>query len=525
MGNNMDQNEFSRRSFLGTVGGTAGLIGLSACSGPPKGGGQSGAGGGDVVYLSASNFVGSWNPYDNQVLVHMRAQRMVYDYLMWIDDAGGFIPGLATSLELVSPKVWEAKLRQGVTFHDGQSFTAKDVKASIELASNPKAVVSSLFPGQLSVDIVDDFTVRINTPIPFAPLKAACLSANQTGAIISHLDAEKGEDFLKKKMNGTGPFKMESYRGEAGGLRLTANDKYWRGKVQLSSITIQYVSDATTRLTALQTGQAHIAEQLGPDQVKTLMSSPTATALHTTSSDGMMLDFRTQTAPMDNAKLRQAICYAIDVPSIVNNIYGGYAVVNTSYNAPNTTGFVKDPAYFHFDVNKAKSLLADAGYPEGRGLPTLSFLSVAGAYPLTSEYSQAIVQNLADIGVHVTLQLLDEPSWNAALFKPQGHMILHGWLVPTPDRNPWYTSLFKSPGMINFGKDKNIDAAIEAQAAATDPAKRVNIIETQLEPALVSYAPGFPMFTYDLITGVSKKVKGLTIPHWYEFDAFPISMA
>jgi peptide/nickel transport system substrate-binding protein len=521
MGDIKDRYEFSRRGFLGAMGGTVGLMALAACSGP-KGSDQA-AGAGDVVYLSSSNFIGSWNPYDNQVLVHMRAQRMVYDYLMWIDDSGNFIPGLATSLELISPKVWEAKLRQGVTFHDGQPFTAKDVKASIELASNPKSVVGSLFPGQLTADVVDDFTVRINTPIPFAPLKAACLSANQTGAIISHLDAEKGESFLKQKMNGTGPFKMESYGGEAGGLHLTANDKYWRGKVQLKSITIQYVSDATTRLTALQTGQADIVEQLGPDQVKTLLSSPTATVIHTTSTDAMILDFRTQTAPMNNVALRKAICYAIDVPSIVKNIYGGYAVANTGYNAPNTTGFADDPNYFRYDVSKAKSLLAEAGYPGGQGLPTLRFLSVTGAYPLTSEYSQLIVQNLSEIGIHVTLQMLDEPSWDAALFKPEGDMILHGWLVPTPDRNPWYTSLFKSTGMINFAKDAKIDAAIEAQAAATDPTKRVDIIKNELEPALVNYAPGYPMFTTDLITGVSKKIKGLTIPHWYEFDVFPIS--
>jgi ABC-type transport system substrate-binding protein len=142
---------------------------------------------------------------------------------------------------------------------------------------------------------------------------------------------------------------------------------------------------------------------------------------------------------------------------------------------------------------------------------------------MTNEYSQHIVQNLKDVGINVTLTMLDQPSWNDALFKPEGHMILHGWLVPTPDRNPWYTSLFKTTGMIDSASDKAIDAAIEAQAAATDPAQRVKIIESQLEPALVNYAPGFPMFTYDLITGVSKKIKGLTVPHWYEFDVFPVS--
>jgi peptide/nickel transport system substrate-binding protein len=511
---------FSRRGFLGVVGGAAGAVALGACS-PQSAGGSGGAG--DIIYLSSSNFIGSWNPYDNQVLVHMRVQRMVYDYLMWIDNNGNFITGLATSFDLISPTVWEAKLRKGVKFHDGQPFTALDVKASVEMASNPKSVVGSLFPGQLTAEVVDDYTVRIHTPIPFAPLKAACLSANQSGAIISHLDAAKGASFLKQKMNGTGPYKMASYAGEAGGLKLTANEQYWRGKPGANSVTIKYVGDVSTRLTALQTGQADIVEGFGPDEVKTLKSSSLAGVTTTTSTDAMVLDFRTQTAPMDNVALRQAICHAIDVPSIVNNIYAGYGKANDSFNAPNTTGYAPDPNYFKYDPAKAKSLLAQAGYPNGNGLPTLSFLSVTGAYPMTNEYSQHIVQNLKDIGINVQLTMLDQPSWNDALFKAQGHMILHGWLVPTPDRNPWYTSLFKSTGMIDFAKNPAIDAAIKAQASETDPKQRVKIIESQLEPALVKYAPGFPMFTYDLITGVSKKIKGLTIPHWYEFDIFPVS--
>ena len=511
----------SRRRFLGVAGGAAGLVALGACATPGSGSGYGGSG--DIVYLSSSNFIGSWNPYDNQVLVHMRTQRMVYDYLMWIDNDGSFVPGLAESFELIAPTVWEAKLRKGVTFHDGQPFTALDVKASVELASNPKSVVGSLFPGQLQGEVVDDHTVRIHTPLPFAPLKAACLSANQSGAIISHLDAEKGPEFLKKKMNGTGPYKMDTYHGEAGGLRLVANERYWRGKVGAKSVTIKYVSDVSTRLTALQTGQADIVEGLGPSEVKTLQSSSGVTVSHVESTDAMILDFRTQTAPMDNPTLRQAICHAIDVPSIVKNIYGGYGKVNTAFNAPNTIGFADNPGYFAYDVTKAKSLLAAAGYPGGSGLPTLKFLSVKGAYPMTNEYSQLIVQNLKDVGVDVTLQMLDEPAWNEALFKPDGHMILHGWLVPTPDRNPWYTSLFKTTGMIDFCSDKDIDAAIEAQAKEVDPARREKVIKEQLEPALVKYAPGFPMFTYDLITGVSAKITGLTVPHWYEFDIFPVA--
>jgi peptide/nickel transport system substrate-binding protein len=186
----------TRRKVIQAVGGAAGL---SLVGNPQFAQGavaQTAEPTGTVTYLTSSNFIGNWNPYANLVLSHMRAQRMVYDYLMWFDEEGGLVPGLAESFENVDPTTWEVKLRQGVKFHDGQDFTARDVKASVELASNPNSVTGSLFPGQLSVEVVDDFTARIITPTPFAALQTGTLAGNQSAAIISHLDAEKGEEFL-----------------------------------------------------------------------------------------------------------------------------------------------------------------------------------------------------------------------------------------------------------------------------------------------------------------------------------------
>lgn len=512
--------EVSRRRFFGVVGGLSGTALLAACG---DSGSTTNAVNRTVTYMASSNFNGSWSPYDNLVLSNMRAQRMVYDYLMWIDDSGNFVPGLALSVEPISDTVWEAKLRTGVKFHGGQAFTAKDVKASIELASNPASVTGSLFPGQLTVDVIDDFTAHINTSAPFAPLLGACLAANQSGAIISADDAAKGPNFLKTKMNGTGPFKMESYNGEAGGLILKANTEYWRGAPKIDGVTMKFVSDTTTRLAALQAGQADIVEGMGPDEAKLLQTSADATVTTTTSTDSMILSFRDQTAPVDNATLRQALCFAIDVPTIVRSIYGGYATVNTAFGQPNTMGYEDDRNFYKYDPAKAKQLLSKAGFPNGKGLRELTFVSVVGNYPKAKEYCELIVQNFADIGVKVKLDLRDATSWADALFKQEGDMILHGWLVPTPDRNAWYTSLFRTKGLVSFASDPAIDAAIKAQSAALDNAQRVKIIKTQLELALVKYAPAFPMFTYDIITGVSKKLQGLAVPHWYEFDMFPVS--
>lgn len=514
----------TRRTFVKAVGGAAGL----SLVGVPRLGKFAAAQGtdptGTFTYLASSNFIGNWNPYANLVLTHMRAQRMVYDYLMWFDEKGGFVPGLAESFENVEPTVWEVKLRKGVKFHDGQDFTAKDVKASVELASNPKSVTGSLFPGQLTVDIVDDFTARIKTPTPFAALKTGTLCGNQSAAIISHTDAEKGEQYLSQKMNGTGPYKWVGYAGEAGGLRLTANTGYWRGMPKIKDVVIQYVGDPSTRLAALQSGQADMIESVGPDEAQLLKSQSNFQLLTTPSTDSVMIAFRTTKPPLDNPKLRQAISYAIDVPGISKDIMLGYAEPNQAFIPSITLNFQADPNYVTYDEAKAKNLLAEAGFADGKGLPELQFIVPVGFYPKTSEISQYIVQNLQSVGVKLKIQTMEVSAWTDALFKlDQGDMILHGWLVPTPDRQSWYTSLFRTKGLISGFSNPDVDKAIKGQGEALDPTQRAKIIQTQLEPLLVANMPEFPMYTYQLVTGVSSKVSGLSIPPWYEFDLFPVS--
>lgn len=479
---------------------------------------------GTVVYLSASNFVGKWNPYGNLVLPHMRAQRMVYDYLMWFDEKGNFVPGLATSFENVSPTVWEVKLRKDVKFHDGQAFTSKDVKASVELASNPKTVTGSLFPGQLTVEIVDDYTCKIITPTPFAALKTGVLCGNQSAAIICHEDAAKGEDWLNSRMNGTGPYKWVNYGGEAGGLKLTANGSYWRGTPKVKDVVIKFVPDPSTRMSALQAGQADIIESVGPDEAKLLERSPEFKVQHTLSTDAITLAFRTQKAPLDNAKVRQAIAYAIDVPTIVSKLMLGYAEANKAFTPSVTLGYKEDPNYPKYDPEKAKRLLADAGFPNGQGLRELTMLTNQGMYAKSKEASEFIVQNLAAVGIKVKLQLMEASAWIDAWFKQdEGDIVLHGWLVPTPDRQSWFTSLFKSPGLMNALKSKELDDAIALQTGKMDPKQRAETIQTQLEPLFVNLLPEFPMFTYELVTAHSAKLEGLQIPHWYEFDMLPVS--
>jgi ABC-type transport system substrate-binding protein len=237
-----------------------------------------------------------------------------------------------------------------------------------------------------------------------------------------------------------------------------------------------------------------------------------------------MIGFRTPKPPLDNPVLRQAISYAIDVPSICQDIMLGYASPNQAFIPSITLYFKEDPNYFTYDVEKAKSLLAEAGYPDGTGLPQFEMIVPVGFYPKTSEIAQYMAQNLQEIGVTLNLTTMEVSAWTDALFQHDvGDMIMHGWLVPTPDRQSWYTSLFRTTGLICGFSNPDVDAAIKAQGEAIDPEVRADIVQNQLEPLLVEHVPEYPMYTYELVTGVSPQISGLVIPPWYEFDMFPVA--
>src|SRR5262249_19559839 len=149
---------------------------------------------GSVRFLVAENFWADWDPYQNTAQIQARVEAQIYGYLVdFPDPSGQPVPMLATSWKLIDDQTWEFKLRDGVKFHDGTPFTAKDVKASIELASGATKT-KSLQAGNwvpTTVEIVDDHTVRLHTAKPFAALlpqlrSTIIVSAND---LANHADA------------------------------------------------------------------------------------------------------------------------------------------------------------------------------------------------------------------------------------------------------------------------------------------------------------------------------------------------
>jgi peptide/nickel transport system substrate-binding protein len=511
--NDQQNNHFwTRRNFLGAAAAGIAVTGANLTAGvafaEDAGVAPTGPATGSVTFLSAENLSGKWNPYNHTLLSQLRLQAAAYDLLIFTDEEGKYVPGLALSWSNPEPSVWEFKLRPEVKFHDGAPFTAKDVKASIEYNSDPAQGGSFFFPGKFTCDVVDDLTVKINTGAPYAAMPALLACG---GPVISpaHIIAE-GK--LDEKFVGTGPYKWVSYEGEEVGVKLTANDEYWGPKAHIKDYIFRFVGDSQTRLAALQSGQAQIIDRVEPDQIAAIEGDPKLAVQRVNTVESKWLTFRVANAPMDNPKLRQAIAHAIDVPSIVQFILMGSGEVNTSFLTAAQNFSEKSGTFPTYDPEKAKLLLAEAGYPNGQGLRELTYYVSVGFYPKTREYGQLIVQNLADIGIKVNLQTLEVAKYNQLLFDPKaGDLFDHGWFIASRDPEVMLSSLFRTALVTKVKSPKNVEV-LEKESAMTDPAARAAYFKDTVLPTLETELYEFPMFASQLVTAQTKALKGFTVP-------------
>jgi peptide/nickel transport system substrate-binding protein len=499
----------NRRSLLkgGAAAGTLALGGMTGAL-APRASRQASAQGerGTITLLSAEPFFGSWDPSAHTILANIHAEWNVFDRLLALDwETKELKPQLAESWSWVEPAVLEMKLRQGVTFHDGSPFTANDVKASLEYMTGDEIVHRAWYRQQLAVDVVDDATVRINTDTPYPGL----LYVLPATSILAAADIAS-PDLLEERYNGTGPYKWEDFSQET--LTCVANDDYWGGTPGLAGYTYQYVADPGTRLAALQTGEADMIERVESEQIPEIETNPDLALDTTLTTENKWLIFKAKTPHMDNQNLRLAISYAIDRNLIVDSILEGHGRVCDAHVAPIYFGYKAQPNNPTYDPERAKELLAEAGFPNGEGLDTLTYVTSVGFYPKTREYGQYITQALGEIGINIDFQAKEPAAWLELLYAETGANLFDtGWMPPSIDPDLVLKAFFYDGGRITYYNDEEINSLIDAEGEAKDQESRLEIVSDQLLPALMDKMPALPLFTSELISGVSGRLSGFKV--------------
>jgi len=326
----------------------------------------------------------------------------VWDTLVWINDDLALEPHLAESWWLVNDITWEFKLRPNITFHNGEPFNAAAVKFSIERAAQLEGGLETFAAdvGLQQVEIVDDYTVRLITAeadasLPYQLASVEMLPPGHYGS---------GEIDFASSPVGSGPYRFVSWDSE-GQLVLEANPDYWQGVPTVKTLVFAAEPNLDQRLTALISGEVHIVSDLPPDRAAEAETDST----HLVAIEGLrrlFIGIRAEAGtPLADVRVRQALNYAVDVEAIIQNLMAGYgrrygSWVNPPHDHPALLPWPYDP-------ERAKSLLKEAGYPDG--FKTAMDVPM-DRYYRGQEVAQAVADDLAAIGIGVEIHTYE---WSA----------------------------------------------------------------------------------------------------------------
>lgn len=461
-----------------------------------------------LVAYSSGAFQGSWDPSKNSILSNKHLEYQTYDSLLNYDATGNLTPNIAKEWEyLEDGYTLRLYLNEGVKFHDGSVCDAEDVAATLPYLSRPDSSLHGDFGCTLEAAVVDQYTVDVWPAEKVASASLLTLLAHE--AILSADDIANGT--LDDVMNGTGPYKMVKYENETCYLEAFAD--YWNPEraAKIPYCEYKYVAESSTRMAALQAGEVQIIERVSITEVPVLEADESVVVDKVVSEEQRYIVFKTTQGPMGNEKLRLAMAHAIDREVICNDILQGYGSLATSY-MPSVSNLYEPIDYMlKYDVEKAKALLAEAGYPNGEGLPTIHYISSTGLYPQSKEIAEYVASCWEAIGLDINLVVEETAMWESHLYMEDSCLVTDtGWMNMHGDSNAYISVHYKTPGRVNFSSYEDIDAILTKESQETDAAARKEIVTNELLPRLVETCTNFPMYDSVLVYGRSANVDGVT---------------
>lgn len=478
------------------------------------------AAGGDLIIAELSD-ASSLDPHGSNDVPSSNVQSNLYETLVNRNADGELVPGLAESWTQVDDLTWEFKLKQGVTFHDGEAFNAEAVKTSFDRLLDPEVASprAFLFEMVTEVKVVDESTVQFVTEYPFSPLLAHL--THNGGSIISPKSIE--EDYAAMKADssvkagsvigtnpvGTGPFKFESWTPGTE-IKLVKFAEYAGTPVNVDSVTFKVVPESATRVAELQSGFAHIIGAVEPGQVENVNSFDGASVLESSSSSLTYLGFNTEKEPFNDPKVRQAISKAIDRPTLIEGIYEGYGIPAISPLAPGIFGYTEDVTSMAYNMDEAKALLAEAGYADG-----FKTTIWTNDNPARQQVAIVLQEELKKLNIQAEIEVMEFGSYLEKTAAGEHDMFILGWSNPTGDADYGLYALFHSsqhgdPGNRSFYSSEKVDELLEKGRREADPAAREAIYKEALQLISDESPMAFVLHPYTL-TGVSDKVSGFNV--------------
>lgn len=400
---------------------------------------------------------------------------------------GEVVPGLAETWEFDEDGTeLTFELREDAVFHSGRPVTAEDVVYSIQRIQDPATAAprARSYSGIESVEATDEYTVVMELAEPSASLLS--LLATSSSAIVDREVVEAHGNLNGTVDGGSGPFQLaERVVGQS--IKLDAADDYWGDEgPYLDGMDFTFNPDDNARAAAIRSGTIDFLWRAAPEFIETLKADESLNWYGGAGSLSLHTRLNTSRAPFDDERVRQAIYVALDRQAILDVANAGIgAPLNAGYLPEGRFGALDEPVYGEPDLERARELLEEAGYPDGFET-TLLVISTSAFQVRSAEVLQA---QLAEIGIDITLEPAESTIANARMAEDDFDMFQSGFSL-TIDPDERFTSSFTDGGGLNYGNwvDEEYEELIADARSELDPEAREALYQ-QAERILAERGP------------------------------------
>ena len=487
-------------SLAGCSGGTGAETSSSAAEGSgqqtEENGDSSETSGRTDVVIRVESPWSTFNPLDSSLYVEYYELNQMYETLVWVDDEGNTVPVLAESWESNSEgNEYTIKIREGVKFHNGEELKASDVAFVLTKAAESPALKSNLGTFQ-KAEAVDDYTVKITLEAPFAPLIPFLANIK----IFNEKFYNEHNGDLRTVECGTGPYKLVDVDMDTE-MNLTAFEDYWQGPPAIKDIKFTVITDETTAAVAYMAGEVDFISTAASQYLEIsaqpdLYSFEAVPTKHTA-----LFYFNTERAPFDNKLVRKALQHAVDRDTMIQVAFEGFA--SPAYLQGDESCFGVDydrVVMYDYDLDKAKELLAEAGYPNGLDLGSL--VTTEGYFEKCAVVFQS---SLAEIGCTMEVEVMENTALTATTLAGDYDMMAGGQSFSTDSAYAAKQYCSEYIGSNNYSRLRNdrVDELFAEAERETDPDTRKELYGEAIE-IITDEATMIPLFHKKLLFAWAK---------------------
>ena len=436
-----------------------------------------------VVAFSADP--GGFDPQRGPSGMSHVAIEQVYSTLLRLDENAKPYEGLALNWSQSTDGLrWNFKLRDGVTFHNGEDLTAEDVKFSFDRIRKPDSGYAYLSQVEAiaEVNVINKLTVEFVLKNPVGPFEI--YMAFPGSSIVPKDTVESGWD-LNEKPIGSGPFVFDRYVPKNGIYFKKNNNYYESGKPQFDELDYRIITDPTALSNALKSGEVHLSNEVPPKDWNTIINMPGMVDASIEGSRYYWMIPNHTRPPLDNPKVRQAIGIAINRAAIVKGAFYGQATPILGGVIPKWNWGYAGINYFkeRGDIEKAKQLLIEAGVKKGTEIN----LMMVSTWPPMMSMAPIIQANLLQIGLKSKIDTMEVPRYWDEIWAPSKFdLTVMYWLSPLADPDDFVTNTYLSTSPVNTqkGGSKEMDDLLMKAKSTVSEKDRKKIYYQQQELSL-----------------------------------------